>query len=303
MIRLLDCARLVRLPNVFTALADICLGAMVTGALPEHFVTFLLLLISSTCLYWSGMVWNDYFDVEQDRRERPLRPLASGRVDLATARRLAIILMALGLLTSALADLDGGSLRWRALPLAIMLCVAILLYDGWLKRTWAGPVLMGTCRFLNILLGLSVTGQAGTTWGVALALVVGVYIIGVTWFARTEAHVSNQNMLLVGAGFMLAGLLFALTVPPLAQFSGMASDTAFLFLYLLTAFGFYVGSAVVQAIRRPLPKHVQAAVKRAVLGLVVLDAILATAMVGLGGLVLLLLLVPAHFLGRWVYST
>ena len=39
------------------------------------------------------------------------------------------------------------------------------------------------------------------------------------------------------------------------------------------------------------------------LGLVVLDAILATGLVGLGGLALLLLLVPSYFLGRWVYST
>jgi hypothetical protein len=303
MIRLLDFARLVRLPNVFTAVADICLGALVTSALPDRLVTFLFLLISSTCLYWAGMVWNDYFDVEQDKRERPMRPLASGRVDLATARNLGFILTAVGVMAAALADWDDGGLRWRALPLAITLAIAILLYDGWLKRTWAGPVMMGTCRFLNILLGLSVAAQAATTWGVALALVVGVYIIGLTWFARTEAHISNQNMLIIGAGFMLAGLLFALTVPPLAQTAGMAVNTAFLFPYMLAGFGYYVGSAVVRAIRHPVPQRVQAAVKRAVLGLVVLDAILATAMVGIEGLVLLLLLVPAHFLGRWVYST
>ena len=36
--------------------------------------------MASTLLYWSGMVWNDYFDLEQDRKERPGRPLASGRI-------------------------------------------------------------------------------------------------------------------------------------------------------------------------------------------------------------------------------
>jgi len=76
-----------------------------------------------------------------------------------------------------------------------------------------------------------------------------------------------------------------------------------LFPYLLALFGFYVGSAVVRAIQRPVPQRVQAAVKRAVLGLIIFDAVLATSLAGLVGLVLLLLLLPARFLGRWVYST
>jgi len=110
-------------------------------------------------------------------------------------------------------------------------------------------------------------------------------------------------MLIIGASLMLTGLVLALTVPALAQTAGLAPDTAFAFPYLLAAFGFFVGCAVVPAIRHPVPKRVQAAVKRAILGLVVLDAILATSLAGLSGLVLLLLLVPAHFLGRWIYST
>jgi hypothetical protein len=301
--RMLDFARLVRLPNAFTALADICLGGLVTGALAEHLVPFACLLLSSTCLYWAGMVWNDYFDLEQDKRERPFRPLASGRVAVGTAFRLGMVLLGLGLLGAALADWQNGAAGWRSLTCAVVLAAAILLYDGWLKRTWMGPVMMGACRFLNILLGLSVSAQAPAAWGVALALVVGVYIVGVTWFARTEASISNQHMLIVGAAFMLTGILLALAIPPLAQAAGAAPNTAFLFPYLLAAFAYYVGSAVVRAIRQPIPKHVQAAVKRGVLGLVALDAILATALAGLTGLVLLLLLLPAHLLGRWVYST
>jgi hypothetical protein len=232
---LLDLARLVRLPNVFTAMADICLGAVVTGSLPDRLISFLFLLLTSTCLYWAGMVWNDYFDVEQDKRERPARPLASGRIGMATAFRIGSLFMILGLAFSALADWQNEG--QRALPLAILLGLAILSYDGWLKRTWAGPVMMGTCRFLNILLGLSIAAQPTAAWGVALALAVGLYIVGVTWFARTEARLSNQQMLIVGAAFMLAGVLMTLTVPPLARTAGLAPNTAFLFPYLLAAFG------------------------------------------------------------------
>jgi 4-hydroxybenzoate polyprenyltransferase len=301
--RFLDFARLVRLPNTFTAMADICLGALVTRALPERLVPFFFLLLASTVLYASGVVWNDYFDIEQDRRERPARPLASGVIALATARRLGIALMISGLVCAALADWANGEMYRQALPLAIALVMAIMLYDGWLKATWAGPVVMGGCRFLNVLLGLSVAGQATSDWGIALALVVGIYIVGVTWFARTEARVSNQHMLIFGAALMLTGLLGALALPPLARAAGLAPNTAFLFPYLLAGFGCFVGSALVRAIRKPVPARVQAAVTRAILGLVMLDAILATALAGLEGLVLLFLMVPAFVLGRWVYST
>jgi 4-hydroxybenzoate polyprenyltransferase len=76
-----------------------------------------------------------------------------------------------------------------------------------------------------------------------------------------------------------------------------------LFPYLLVGFGFLVGLPVCRAITRPAPGNVQAAVKQAVLGIVVLDAVLATALAGAAGLVLLVLLAPALYLGRWVYST
>ena len=78
---------------------------------------------------------------------------------------------------------------------------------------------------------------------------------------------------------------------------------AFLFPYLLVAFGFWIGIPIARAISTPGPKEVQTAVKRCVLGLVALDAVLATAFVGAWGLLVLLLLPPALVLGKWVYST
>jgi 4-hydroxybenzoate polyprenyltransferase len=98
---------------------------------------------------------------------------------------------------------------------------------------------------------------------------------------------------------MLAALGLAVTVP-----AHLPAGTApVYFPYLVAVFGFYVGSAVVHAIRHPGPKEVQAAVKRSILGLVALDAVLATAFVGAWGLLILFLLLPARWLGKWVYST
>lgn len=300
--RLLPYAQLLRLPNVFTALADIGLGALVTGALPERWPVFACLLLASGCLYCAGMVWNDYFDLEQDTRERPFRPLPSGRVSPRQALGLGTILMLGGIGFAGLADLREGGLRWHSLPLAMVLAVTIVLYDSWLKRTWSGPPGMGACRFLNVLLGLSIVEGPGS-WGVLLACIVGVYIVGVTWFARTEASESRQNVLGLAASLMATAVVLALALPPAAREAGATHTTSPFFPYLLVVFGFYVGIPVAQAIARPSPPRVQAAVKRAVLGLIVFDAVLATALAGIAGLVLLILLPPALFLGRWVYST
>jgi 4-hydroxybenzoate polyprenyltransferase len=312
--RLHPYAQLLRLPNVFTALADICLAALAARALPERWPAFLLLLPACACLYSAGMVWNDYFDVEQDRRERPFRPIPSGRVTLRAAARLGGLLLAAGIGFAILAGNVGETFHWQAPLLAGCLAGLILSYDAWLKRTPVGPLAMGGCRSLNVLLGLSVYPAGVGPWGLPLAVVVGVYVAGITWFARTEARESGQAQLAGAAAVMLAGVLLGLTLPGLQRPAVLPADDSdpisvwvrwgqALFPYLLLIFIFYVGAAVRRALLKPVPERVQGAVRRAVLGLVALDAILATALAGPVGLALVALLVPALYLGRWVYST
>jgi 4-hydroxybenzoate polyprenyltransferase len=294
--------QLVRLPNVFTAFADICLAALATHVGFDRWPTFTLLLLASGCLYCGGMVWNDYFDIEQDRRERPFRPLPSGRVRRPTAAWLGATLLSVGWLLALIAGKDwAGDWHWSPGIVATVLVATILLYDGWLKRTWAGPVAMGGCRFLNVLLGLCVAGALTEIWEWHLAAVVGLYIVGVTWLARKEASMSSPIALAGAATTMLASLLFGLMVA--AQFpTGTGSP---LFPYLLVLLGFLVGLPVVQAIVRPTPVRVQAAVRRSLMGLVVFDAVLATGLAGAIGLLILLLLVPVIYLNRrsWLYAT
>ena len=302
-------AQLVRLPNVFTAFADIALGVLATWQLtPEAFDkawlwNALCLLAASGCLYCGGMVWNDVFDLEQDKRERPFRPIPSGRVSRSAAAMFGVLLLAGGIGWSFLAGWREGG--WHRAPFltACILTVVILLYDRWLKRTWAGPLGMASCRFLNVLLGCSLAGNLGWPWSVHLAMVVGTYIAGVTWFARSEARTSNRTALAGAAGVMAAGLLLALPAPVIASEFHLAPRTSFVFPYLLVALAFLIGFPVSKAISRPTPNHVQQAVKQTIMGLVVLDAALATALAGTIGLTILILLLPALYLGRWIYST
>ena len=227
--------------------------------------------------------------------------------------------MVAALMLAGLADLlsaevvDGERVvHFRSLPIAVMLVIAIFLYDGVFKATFAGPIFMGLCRFLNILLGLSILGAWPQPWGWLVAMVIGIYIAGVTWFARTEAQTSSQRMLIAAAIVMLISLLLALTVPAVALEAPAATTPpeslkefhpSRFFPYLLALFGGYLGIAVLRAIRRPDPMRVQPVIKRAILGLVILDALLVSAFVGSFGLLLVILLIPGIILGRWLYST
>ncbi len=298
MSRLLTYAQLVRLPNVPSALADIALGALAVGALPGRWAAFLALCLASACLYMAGMVFNDFFDVEQDRRERPDRPIPSGRVTRREAGLLGVLLLLAGLGFAGLAGLvlatQGVPSPWKPVWMAGLLVAAIFAYDGWLKRTPIGPLSMGACRFLNVLLGVSISGGVTTLPHLQLASVVGLYIVGVTWLAKTEARTSNRAALQGAAGVILASLLLALTLPaPLP--AGQASP---LFPFLLVAFGFYLGLAIREAIQRPTPGPVQTAVRRCLMGLIVFDALLASALAGSVGLILLVLLIPSILLNR-----
>jgi 4-hydroxybenzoate polyprenyltransferase len=298
--RTLAYARLVRLPNVFTAFADIGLAVFAAGG-AVRVPAAAILAVASAMLYCGGMVWNDYFDIEQDRRERPFRPLPSGAVSRSSAAIVGSALLLGGWFLACASGLYDGAFDWTPCILGAILVGAILAYDGWLKRSVFGPAGMGGCRFLNVLLGCTVVSFAELPWGLRLhlAAVVGVYIIGVTWFARTEAQASETNTLRRAAAVMAAALVLALPLP-LHRTPGTSSPV---FPFLLVGLGFAIALPAARAWIKPEPARVQAAVKRAVLGLIALDAVLATAVAGLPGLLLLLLLPPALLLGQWLYST
>ena len=298
--KVLPLARLLRLPNVFTAFADIAVGLCATAALSPANLDdtapwrAVLLLAASGCLYCAGMVWNDYFDFAEDRRDRPFRPLPSGAISLQRARWMGLVLLAIGWACAAMTGRAGAMI-------AAALVVAILLYDARMKRTSFAPLGMAACRFLNVLLGLSLADPAAIplVTQVHLALTGGLYIVGVTWFARTEEKRSDPKVLTKAALVMLAAVGLALAVATRVT-PGTSSP---LFPYLLVAFGFWVGGPVVAAIQKPTPDRVQAGVKRSIFGLIVLDALLASIFVDTPGLLVALLLLPAVILGKWVYST
>jgi 4-hydroxybenzoate polyprenyltransferase len=325
--RLLAYLQLFRLPNVFTAMADICMGFFFVQGDLSQWPVFCCLLLASSLLYTAGMVLNDVFDIEVDRRERPGRPLPSGQIGLNQARVLGFAMLLLGVgfafLAGALAPADTP-LAWRSGAVAIVLAICVVLYDSVLKTTPLAPLVMGSCRFFNVLLGMSIAlpmaqsdlwrlvgydaAQLMTAGG------MGVYIVGVTLFARSEAQEKSSRWLLSG-GVLVIMLGFCLLAlfPHYGEFTesrsigfrvaDMASDTVWPLLLMLLAFTIVRRCMV--ALRDPQPRLVQRAVKHAILSLIVINAAIVLAVTGdpvlsLGTVALLL---PTLVLGKWVYST
>ncbi|REK16594.1 MAG: hypothetical protein DWQ37_07755 [Planctomycetota bacterium] len=295
--------QLVRLPNVFTAMADILLGYLLTHPSLEPVGEFALLLGASSLLYMSGMVLNDYFDRQQDAEERPFRPIPSGRVSERQALALGLGMMAAGVALAWVASFVASDPRPGLVATA--LAAAILVYDGVLKQTPVAPIVMGACRTLNILLGMSLSLSVWSAPYFVIAVGVGLYITGVTIFARCEARESARGQLALGVVVLLAGIGVVASLPTWITGGEWPAfrlpNTWYLFWALL---GTMIGYRCMRAVLDPQPMRVQAAVKNAIFSLVIIDAAACLAVQDMiWAVVILLLLIPTLTLGRWIYST
>jgi hypothetical protein len=136
-----------------------------------------------------------------------------------------------------------------------------------------------------------------------------VYIVGVTWFARTEARVSSRLHLAGATGVMIVGLAAIASYPTLIA-GDVVGEYQPTYFQPLRWFGMWgVLAAVIigrcgLAIARPTPRFVQLAVKGCIQSLVIVDAAAVYALRGPWCAIgILLLLVPTMYLGRWIYST
>lgn len=300
---------LCRLPNVFTALADVMMGFLVTHATALGGPELTLLGAASCLIYTAGMVLNDVFDVEIDRAERPDRPLPSGRVSVPLARALGLGLLAAGVGCAGGAAALAGDAR----PAYVVagLAVLVLAYDLVLKSTPLGPLAMGGCRALNVLLGMSLSETPWQTVHLIVAGGMGVYIVGVSWFARSEAEESRAAPLLGALVVMMGAFGFLAWLPSFDLPDGGGErrfpyaallEMRWHLVWLLLASS--VALRCVRAMQVPSPRNVQRAIVNCLQVIIVIDALVCFAARDvLVSLTVLVLLAPMTVLGRWLYST
>ncbi len=267
-----DVADLVRLPSVLSVPGDVLLGTA-TSARGERPLKIAGLTAASSCLYMAGMALNDYADRDVDAKERPKRPIPSGRVSSKFALRLATGLTAASL---GLAYTVGGR---RALAVALPLAATVWAYDLALKKTPWGPLGMAACRSLDVLMG-----SLGSRESWPAAGVVGGHTFLITVVSRREAQGGTGELALAslaGTAAVTAAaakLAFKRTGPKLLGRPVRQAASAL----LLGAHAVSMGKAEFKALHKPSAENLQRVVGAGVLGLMPLEAGMLAGAGGIG---------------------
>jgi hypothetical protein len=193
------------------------------------------------------MVLNDVMDLEIDQRERPERPLPSGRIAAGAALFAAV---ALFVAAEALLAVEG----WEPAIVGLALIALIVLYDAWHKGNVVSPVLMGGCRALvYVVAGFAVADELPwELWAGAGMLLL--YIVGLTQVAKAEA--TGRSSAWPTAAVLAPVVFWAFLLPPLG-------------FILLAAFAAWV----LWALRLVRSKRIGPAVGAMIAGVSLFDAV------------------------------
>ena len=178
-----------RVSNLPTIWSNTLAGVALAGGEPFSIVT-LFAAIGLSLLYVAGMYLNDAFDREIDARERPSRPIPSGKIAADTVFAAGIFMLLGGIATITIASgaLGPAANANAAAPLsAVALSAAIVFYDWHHKGNVLSPFFMGLCRVLAYFTAGYVVATNITTALLAAALVSLSYLIGLTFAAKQEA--------------------------------------------------------------------------------------------------------------------
>lgn len=173
---LLVLGRVSNLPTVWSN----CLAGWLLGGAGSSLSRFALLCIGTTCLYVGGMYLNDAFDSDFDRQHRKERPIPSGAIPESQ-----VWLWGCGWLVGGMIPLTF--LGSTTAIFALLLTSSIILYDAIHKMIAISPVVMAVCRFLLYLVAASTGIEGITGLSVWSALVLGAYIVGLSYLARKES--------------------------------------------------------------------------------------------------------------------
>jgi 4-hydroxybenzoate polyprenyltransferase len=330
---------LIRVPNLFTVPSNIMSGYFaLTPANNADLGQLISLIISSVFLYISGIVLNDYFDIEVDRKERPNRPLVSGRI----TKRSALIIAGASIIA---ANILAFLVSWASLVVSASLTAVIIAYNYRLKRNAvSNPLTMASARFLNVVLGgssaLDLSLIMHQTHMVLVLVFVGIslflYTAAISVLSRKEiADPENPSLrsswvaiaISISIVFVLIALILVIGLLAYFQigfilnlliFSSLMSIIFLRLIFKIRILTNQIGKIeneqqydVSMADQKGRKKiywkaalEIQNTIKLMVLSIVILDSIFLSGLVGIHyGMATLLLVIPPIYLGRKLYVT
>ena len=252
--------------NVVTSVADVLAGIAISGFFINggiEFISVLLLCISTIGLYAGGIVFNDIFDAELDKVERPERAIPSGAINIDEAKILGSVLLLLGIISAISFSTISGAL-------ALMITIAALIYNKFSKHhSFIGPLNMGLCRALNLLLGLSILPAALEEW-YFLGIIPLIYIFSITMISQGEVHGGSKKNLYIG------GVLYLIVISAILYYS-LIQFNVLLTSFFILPFALMIFKPLFKAIQDPVGKNIGKAVKAGVISLILMDAAWAAA--------------------------
>jgi 4-hydroxybenzoate polyprenyltransferase len=173
--------------------------------------------------------------------------------------------------------------------LASIIVLAALVYDKWGKHhALLGPLNMGVCRGLNLLLGMSVLSSTLTRYAF-IGLIPVVYVAAITMVSRGEVHGGKRS------GLYAAAFFYLLVIASIFFISYTNNTVSNTFLFLLL-FGVMIFIPLQRAIHKPDGSNIGKAVKAGVLALILMNAAWAAAFGTIYMALLIVLLLPLSLL-------
>jgi heme O synthase-like polyprenyltransferase len=273
--------QLVRLPGIFTAFSNVLIGYFFSFSFNSEVIFLPYLLATSGMLFCSGMIFNDYFDYNLDKKERSFRPLPSGKISKQNA-------LLIGFIFLILANISAFFLGFDSLIISLILSCMILFYNLKLKSiSFLGILNLSVIRMLNILLGFSIIGISFEF--IQYLFPLGIFIVGISILAKNEI---KSNLVIYKK---LNKIIIIITIASVSilvinnfQFESLLFLGLFSFLSVYSLFF----------------KKIQNQITVQLLSIILLDSILISFFVPLEFSILVsLLILPAYVISKKLYLT
>jgi 4-hydroxybenzoate polyprenyltransferase len=293
--------QILRAANIFTAISNVIAGFLLVQGNWQPLVPLFLLMLASVMLYEAGMVLNDVCDAKLDAKERPERPIPLERITQSSALRAGVGLLVGGIMAAHFVSFMTK--QWQTAQVSFALAATIVGYNVGVKSTRFGPLAMGGCRMMNVLLGASVAGTLATgitsIWLFAWGTFFHTY--GLTRIARHEADSIDNVDLWIGSAAVILCPLWIAGLP-----LTLADPQISLFFWVVICFSLLFGEAFLayRLVNSPNQAILRSTVGTLIKLFIVIDAGVSALAAGwLAGLVVFSLLVPTWLMARRIPMT
>ena len=273
--------QLVRLPGIFTAFSNVLIGYFFSFSFNSEIIFLPYLLATSGMLFCSGMIFNDYFDYNLDKKERSFRPLPSGKISKQNA-------LLIGFIFLILANISASFLGFDSLIISLILSCIILFYNLKLKSiSFLGIFNLSVIRMLNILLGFSIIDISFEF--IQYLFPLGIFIVGISILAKNEI---KSNLVIYKKLNKIITIITITSVSILVIINFQFESLLFLGLFsFLSVYSLFF-------------KKIQNQITFQLLLIILLDSILISFFVPLQFSILVsLLILPAYIISKKLYLT